>query len=319
MTLKTDRGIFIPNTSFSTPVLFLIFNRPDTTKQVFSAIKKVKPPRLYVAADGPRSDYPNDAESCEIARSIATNVDWDCEVKTFFRENNLGCKLAASQAIDWFFEQELEGIILEDDCLPDQSFFWFCQELLGKYRDDTRIMHISGTNFQFGKERTKYSYYFSRYTHLWGWASWRRAWKYYDVKLKQWPEGKKNEILLNWADDRRFINFWEILFEKAASGNLDTWDPQWIFTCWSQNGLSVVPSVNLVSNLGFSKDSTHTQDVKSPLAYMSTKAITFPMEHPNHIVRHWKADRYVECQQFSRPPLSRLLQKFKRLIRWRDE
>jgi hypothetical protein len=319
MTLKTDRGIFIPNTSFSTPVLFLIFNRPDTTKQVFSAIKKVKPPRLYVAADGPRSDYPNDAESCEIARSIATNVDWDCEVKTFFRENNLGCKLAASQAIDWFFEQELEGIILEDDCLPDQSFFWFCQELLGKYRDDTRIMHIGGTNFQFGKERTKYSYYFSRYTHLWGWASWRRAWKYYDVKLKQWPEGKKNEILLNLADDRRFINFWEILFEKSTSGEADCWDPQWTFACWSQNGLSVVPSVNLVTNLGFSKKSTHTRDEKSELAYVSTKTINFPMVHPNFIVRHWKADRYVECQQFSRPPLSRLLQKFKRLIRWRNE
>ena len=142
---------------------------------------------------------------------------------------------------------------------------------------------------------------------------------YYDEKLKQWPEAKQNEILLHWADNRRFIFYWKNLFEKAASGNLDTWDPQWIFTCWSQNGLSVVPSVNLVSNLGFSKDSTHTQDVKSPLAYMSTKAITFPMEHPNHIVRHWKADRYVECQQFSRPPLSRLLQKFKRLIRWRDE
>ena len=312
--MNTIKSTFVTDITLTSPVLFLIFNRPETTQQVFSAIRKAKPPRLYVAADGPRFDYPNEDEKCEHSRKIATNVDWDCEVKTLFRDQNLGCRLAVSQAIDWFFEQESEGIILEEDCLPDQSFFWFCQELLNRYRDDTRIMHIGGTNFQFGKKRTNYSYYFSRYTHLWGWATWRRAWMYYDEKLKQWPEAKQNEILLHWADNRRFIFYWKSLFEKAASGDLDTWDPQWIFACWSQNGLSVVPSVNLVSNLGFSKDSTHTQDVKSPLAYMSTKAITFPMEHPNHIVRHWKADQHVECQQFSRPLLFRLLQKFYRII-----
>ena len=183
-----------PPFSVNTPVLFLIFNRPETTEIVFSVIRKAEPPRLYVAADGPRPDYPNDAESCEIVRAIATDVNWDCKVKTLFRDQNLGCKLAASKAIDWFFEQELEGIILEDDCLPDQSFFWFCQELLGKYRDDTRIMHIGGTNFQFGKERTKYSYYFSRYAHVWGWASWRRAWKFYDVEMKNWRDCRKLSI-----------------------------------------------------------------------------------------------------------------------------
>jgi hypothetical protein len=180
-------------------------------------------------------------------------------------------------------------------------------------------MHIGGTNFQFGKERTKYSYYFSRYTHLWGWASWRRAWKYYDVKLKQWPEGRKNEILLNWADDQNFIRYWNNVFQQNASGEIDTWDHQWIFACWSQNGLSIVPSLNLVKNLGFSKKSTHTRDEKSELAYMSTKTMNSPMVHPNFIVRHWEADRYVEYQQFSRPPLLRVLRKFKRLIRWRNE
>ena len=167
------------------PVLFLIFNRPETTIQVFSAIKKAQPNRLYIAADGPRPEYPDEVNHCKIARTIATNVDWDCEVKTLFRDQNLGCRLAVSQAIDWFFEQEPEGIILEDDCLPNQSFFWFCKELLEKYRNETRIMHIGGTNFQFGKNRTNYSYYFSRYAHIWGWASWRREWKYYDEKLKK--------------------------------------------------------------------------------------------------------------------------------------
>ena len=157
MTLKTDMGIFIPNTSFSTPVLFLIFNRPETTQQVFSAIRKAKPPYLYVAANGPRPEFVDEEKHCELAREFATNVDWDCEVKTLFRENNLGCRLAVSSAIDWFFEQEPEGIILEDDCLPDQSFFFFCQELLEHFRDDPRIMHVGGTNFQFGNNQTKYS------------------------------------------------------------------------------------------------------------------------------------------------------------------
>ena len=319
MTLKTDKSTFIPNTPLTTAVLFLIFNRPETTQQVFSTIRQAKPPRLYVAADGPRIENPDEANQCELARSIATQVDWKCEVKTLFQDQNLGCRLAVSQAIDWFFGQELEGIILEEDCFPDQSFFWFCQELLNRYRDDTRIMHIGGTNFQFGKKRTNYSYYFSRYTHLWGWATWRRAWMFYDEKLNQWPEAKQNDILLPWADDRCFIFYWKNLFEKAANGDLDTWDPQWIFACWSQNGLSVIPSVNLVSNLGFSKDSTHTQDENSPLANMPRKAITFPLEHPIHFVRHLKADRQVERQQFSRPLLFRLLQKYYRIIRRRKK
>ena len=145
MTLKTDRGTFIPNaTTFTTPVLFLIFNRPDTTKQVFSAIQKARPPRLYVAADGPRSENPSEATSCELVRSIALNVDWECEVKTLFRDQNLGCRLAVSQAICWFFANEPEGIILEDDCLPSQSFFWFCHELLEEFRYDKQVVAICG-------------------------------------------------------------------------------------------------------------------------------------------------------------------------------
>ena len=317
MTLNTIKSTFVTDITLTSPVLFLIFNRPETTQMVFSAIRKAKPPRLYVAADGSRSDYPNEAKNCEIARSIATKVDWDCEVKTLFQDQNLGCRLAVSGALDWFFEQETEGIILEDDCLPDQSFFLFCQELLEQYRDDTRIMQIGGTNFQFGKTRTNYSYYFSRYGHLWGWASWRRAWSFYDEKMKQWPTAKQNEILLHWADDWGFIRYWESIFDKTARGDLDTWCYQWMFACWSQNGLSIVPSVNLVSNLGFTKEATHTID-SSPLANMSIKPIKFPMAHPNLVVRNWKADRYVECQQFSRPLLSRLLRKFLRLIRWKN-
>ena len=154
-----------------TPVLFLVFNRPDTTAQVFEAIRQAKPPRLYVASDGAREDKEGELEKVKQVREIVSQVDWNCEVKTLFRDKNLGCKIAVSSAIDWFFEQEEMGIILEDDCLPHPTFFRFCQELLERYRDDERIGMISGNNFQFGRKCTDYSYYFSMYSHIWGWAS----------------------------------------------------------------------------------------------------------------------------------------------------
>ena len=182
--MNTIKSTFVTDITLTSPVLFLIFNRPEITQQVFSAIRKAKPPRLYVAADGPRSDYPNEDEKCEHSRKIATNVDWDCEVKTFFRENNLGCKLAASQAIDWFFEQELEGIILEDDCLPDQSFFWFCQELLEDFRNDKQVGAICGFYSNELDYKPSASYFVSRYLRVWGWAGWRRSFEGYDSNLK---------------------------------------------------------------------------------------------------------------------------------------
>jgi len=313
----TSKIKFIESSSFKTPVLFLIFNRPNVTQRVFSAIKKVRPTQLYVAADGPRSN-PGEKERCNKTRNILEKVDWDCEVKTLFREENLGCRLAVSSAIDWFFEEETEGIILEDDCLPNQSFFWYCQELLEHFRNDTRIMHIGGTNFQFGNYPTNDSYYFSRYAHVWGWASWRRAWKFYDEKMEQCPVENYNEILLHFADNQSFNNYWYKVFQQTSNGETNTWDYQWTFACWNQKGLSVIPSVNLVSNLGFSADSTHTSK-PSPLANMLTETINLPLKHPNQVVRHQKADTYVECQQFSRPILSRILQIIYRLMGWRKK
>ena len=192
MTLKTDRGTFIPNASFTTPVLFLIFNRPDTTKQVFSSIQKARPPRLYVAADGPQSENPSEATSFELVRSIALNVDWECEVKTLFRDQNLGCRLAVSQVICWFFANEPEGIILEDDCLPSQSFFWFCQELLEDFRHDKQVGAICGFYSNELDYKPSASYFFSRYLRVWGWAGWRRTFEGYDSNLKILK--KKNSV-----------------------------------------------------------------------------------------------------------------------------
>jgi len=188
--LNTIKSTFVTDITLTSPVLFLIFNRPETTQQVFSAIRKAKPPRLYVAADGPRSDYPNEDEKCEHSRKIATNVDWDCEVKTLFRDQNLGCRLAVSQAISWFFENEPEGIILEDDCLPSQSFFWFCQELLEDFRNDKQVGAICGFYSNELDYKPSASYFFSRYMRVWGWAGWRRTFEEYDSHLKNQMEKK---------------------------------------------------------------------------------------------------------------------------------
>ncbi|MCL0077897.1 hypothetical protein M1N61_02445 [Peptococcaceae bacterium] len=280
-----------------TPVLFLVFNRPDTTAQVFEAIKQAKPPRLYVASDGAREDKEGELEKVKQVREIVSQVDWNCEVKTLFRDKNLGCKIAVSSAIDWLFEQEEMGIILEDDCLPHPTFFRFCQELLERYRDDERIGMISGNNFQFGRKCTDYSYYFSMYSHIWGWASWRRAWKYYDVDMKIWPEIRDDKLLYSCIGGKGF-NYWKNIFERVYQGEINTWDYQWTFTCWVQNKLSILPRVNLVSNIGFGAESTHAKDINSPVANMPTEAMDFPLKHPDFIIRNVSADNFTQQNIF---------------------
>ena len=294
------------------PVLFLIFNRPDTTQLVFDEIRKAKPAQLFVAADGPRKDRPDDIENCRKTREIIRQVDWDCNVSTLYRDENLGCKRGVSSAIDWFFSHVEEGIILEDDCVPDQSFFPFCQELLERYRDDERVMMISGDNFQFGKQRTEYSYYFSRYVHIWGWATWKRAWNYYDISMNLWPLIRDGDWLMDILDDRNAVNYWTHCFEDTHAGKIDTWDYEWVFACWIQTGLSVMPNVNLVTNIGFDKSGTHTQG-DTIFSRLPAKKAKFPLVHPKYIIRDCKSDNYTEHIWFSRSgSLTNLLKsKFK--------
>jgi hypothetical protein len=239
------------------PILFLIFNRPDTTKKVFEAIGKYKPKELYIAADGPRKDKGGEKELCEETRKITENIDWDCEVKTLFRDENLGCRDAVSSAIDWFFENVEDGIILEDDCLPNQAFFRFCEELLDRYRDNEKIMHVSGNNFQLGKKVTDYNYYFSNLNHVWGWATWRNRWQKYNKKMSG-LEKFINEDIKKILKYNKMIKQWTENFKKVKNGILDTWDYQWTFSIWSNNGISLLPSKNLVQNIGFDNRSTHT-------------------------------------------------------------
>ena len=248
------------NYQLKTPVVFIIFNRPDTTSRVFAEIAKARPPKLLVIADGPRANHPDDAEKCAAVRAIVDNVDWDCEVLTNYSNVNLGCKRRVSSGLDWVFDIVEEAIILEDDCLPHPTFFQFCEELLEKYRDDERIAMISGNNFLVGKKRTEYSYYFSRYTHIWGWASWRRAWDNYDVDMKLWPEIRDGGWLDDLLDNKKGVWYWNYIFQNVYKGKIDSWDYQWTFSCWIQSAMTIIPTVNLVSNIGFGSGAVHTKE-----------------------------------------------------------
>jgi hypothetical protein len=281
-------------------VLFLVFNRPETTLQVFDAIRAARPPRLYVAADGPRANRAGEAERCAEARRIATSVDWPCEVHTLFRERNLGCKIGVSSGISWFFDKEEQGIILEDDVLPVPTFFGYCDELLERYRHDERVAMISGCNLIAGRFIPDESYFFSHYNHIWGWAGWRRAWRHYDVQMKGWSAWLKEGGLRRLSNGSRlFEAYWRLVMANAISGNTDTWDYQWTFACWRSGGLSVLPGRNQTRNLGFGSDATNTAE--APPSYIAESPplpLHFPLIHPRQVVRLAKGDALIDEHVF---------------------
>lgn len=298
------------------PVLFLIFNRPDTTKRVFEQIKAAKPSRLYIAADGPRKDRPNEIDFCKEAIAIATEIDWDCEVKTLFRPENLGCKEAISSAITWFFEQEEEGIILEDDCLPANSFFSYCDTLLEKYRYDTRIRHIAGCNLHQGKKWGADSIYFTNQTHVWGWASWRRVWSDYDKELENYQEDEVREKLSNIFTDRFALDSWEYIFKALKAGKIDTWDYQLAFINFFNHSLSVNPNVNLISNIGFDERATHTFDAGNPYAKIPLGEMN-QLSYPKYMLPEKNADYALFERDFDLKNKWKRHNKLKnRLKRW---
>ena len=298
----------------TTPVAFLIFNRPDTTARVFEAIRQAKPPKLLVVADGPRPDRPDDVENCKAARAIIDKVDWDCAVLKNYSEVNLGCGKRPATGITWVFEQVEEAIIFEDDCLPHPTFFRFCEELLNYYRHDERIMVISGNNFQFGRSRTNYSYYFSRYNHIWGWASWRRAWKYFDYDLKLWPKIKNENWLTSILEDKTAVKYWTKNFQRTYEGEPTVWDYRWTFACWIQNGLTILPNVNLVSNIGFGEGATHTSSSKSKVANLPVEEMIFPLKHPPFLLRHVEADDFTHNNNYASNLWLRFNSKIKQIL-----
>lgn len=283
---------------YSTPILFLVFNRPDQTKKVFEAIRQIKPKHLYVAADGPRASKNGEKEQCAITRKVILDgIDWECEIFTLFRDENLGCGKAVSGAIDWFFENVEEGIILEDDCLPAESFFRFCEELLARYRDNTHIMHIGGNNFQDRYFGPKNSYYFSNYIHVWGWATWRRAWNLYQFNIPAVIDAKFRHILKQKFSNKFELQSWKNNFEAVGQGKIDTWDVQWVYSIYNNSGIGITPEVNLVSNIGFGEDATHTQWVDINIADLPLQEIT-TVQHPHKIKLNQKADKVTFKKHF---------------------
>ena len=300
-----------------TLVAFIIFNRPDTTKRVFEAIRQAKPPKLLVIADGPRADLPGEAEKCAAARAIIDSVDWECEVLNNYSDVNLGCKIRVSSGLDWVFLQFEEAIILEDDCLPHPSFFPFCEELLEYYRADSRIAIISGQNNLFGyrKSPDSYYYYFSKYPYIWGWATWKRAWKYYDVEMSLWTEIKNGNCMDNILPSKKAVKYWEKIFQSTYDGKAETWDYQWTFACLINNFLCITSSVNLISNIGFGEFSTHTKNINSKFSNLPTEKVTFPLKHPPFKINDTKADILAYKTIFTDDSLiDRLKRKIKKII-----
>jgi hypothetical protein len=314
--METIDAIFYHTCS---PVLFLVFNRPDAAQRVFDQIKVAKPPRLYIGADGPRDNRPGEDRLCQQTRAIFAGVDWECEVKTLFRETNGGCKEAVSAAVTWFFENEEEGIVLEDDCLPANSFFKFCDVLLEKYRFDDRIRHITGCNLQQGKKWGDATYYFSNVTNVWGWAGWRRVWKEYDKELTRYSVDGGLTYIQDLFTDSIVTEFWLRFYTEQKAGKINSWAYPLTFINFFNNGLCVVPNINLVSNLGFGEGATHTWNDKSLNGNVPLQELTAEIKHPNFIIAEKRADLFALSYEYDVAEIRRkrnlLRRRFKRWLR----
>ncbi len=291
---------------FQTPVAFFIFRRPKETSRVFEVIKKIRPKNLLIVADGPRNN--NEKILCEETRNIVKDIDWPCEILYNYSETNLGCKVRISTGLDWVFKNVDKAIILEDDCVPNETFFPFCENLLEVYKDDSRIMHIGGINVEQLNTKNSLdqnnttenpSYYFSNIAQIWGWASWKRAWDKYDLKMTDWPGVRGNKVLNKVINNAPVIDYFNYLFERMYKGELNTWDVAWTYTCMKENGLCIVPNKNLISNIGFGEGATHSVSNKGYVGEMKTEDIIFPLVHPNKIEVNKKADEYVYKKVFS--------------------
>jgi hypothetical protein len=279
-------------------VLIIAWRRPNHLKKVIDAVRKASPKRVFVAIDGPREgeEYTVERELIENAKAVINkNVDWDCELKLNYQERNLGCRVGVSTAITWFFENVEEGIILEDDCVPSIDFFRFAGEMLVKYRFDDRIMHIAGNNFNVGRNFNKDSYYFSKYNHMWGWATWKRAWKKYNFSEQNWLDLKETHFLKGYLRSAVEVNFWTEYFEEIyILKTLDTWDYVWRLNIWSNSGLTITPNVNLVTNIGFDELAVHTKG--TGFMFVSFPPIIpfeFPIRHPKKVILNTCADDWT--------------------------
>ncbi|GAB2771935.1 hemolytic protein HlpA [Rhabdobacter roseus] len=281
---------------FETPVLLIIFNRPHTAQRTLDEIRKVKPKQLFIAADGPRPDRPDDVQNCADTRAVINQIDWPCEVKTYFRQENRGCGYGPAEAITWFFKHVEQGIILEDDCLPDPSFFGYCAEVLNTYKHDPRVAIVSGTNPVLIWRDKSRSYLFSVLPNTWGWATWRRAWDKFDYQASGWhtSEGKER-VRKALNNDLYFYHFAREFDDYFVEVRQDVWDFQWYFCCLYHGSYGIIPARNLISNIGFDENATHTFNVRDSKANMPTFNLNLPLRH-----KSFGIDRFFDRYLFER-------------------
>ena len=306
----------VAGSALTTPVVFLVFNRPDCTARSLAAIRAALPRRLYVVADGPRPDRAGEAARCaEVRELVEHGIDWPCEVIYDYAPANLGCARRVSSGLDGVFARESEAIIIEDDCVPEPTFFRYCTELLAYYRAEPQIFVISGTNQQYREFDCAHSYFFSRYNHCWGWATWARAWRHFDFAMKAWPDFWQSGRLTGFLQDPRLGAQWKEIFDQVAAGRIDSWGYRWVFACWLNGALSVLPRRALVKNIGFDARATHTRKVRRELRELTTVPMEFPLVHPPRIERHAEADRHTEAMMYQVPSrLRRMLAPIKRIL-----
>ncbi len=286
---RTDAG----PAAFDTPILMIVFNRADTARRVFEAVREMRPRTLLVSADGPRSEA--EAERCAAARAIVHEVDWECDVRTNFNAHNLGGPRACSGGISWAFDQVERAIVLEDDCLPNRAFFEFCAAMLERYADTPEVMHVCGSNFIAGQQKGEYDYHFSRYASAWGWASWRRAWQHFDLDLARWPQARRDGLLERRFATRFERDYWAYFFDRVHRKVSVHWDYAWKFACLVNEGLAVVPNANLISNIGFDANATHTTNTGAYVARLPLEDLDVArLRHPPAIV----ADDAADAQTF---------------------
>lgn len=304
--------------SSTPPVLFIIFNKQEETKQVFGMIRRQQPAQLFIAADGPRPTKIDEAEKCQYIRQwVLDHIDWPCEAKTLFRQENLGCGKAVASAISWFFEHVKEGIILEDDCLPNTSFFRFCEELLVKHRFDEKISAISGNNFQLIQPmQLETDYYYSLFPSSWGWATWRRNWQGYEFNINSWSMINQKALLDSLFVEISYKKWWQNQFDYFHNQQpSDTFDYQFHYLSMKRKQLAIIPKVNLVSNIGHGENGTHFGDPNHVLANLPTQELRFPLIHPTHIKRNYEADIYVQNLLFGQTEVVSPYRKMKRYIK----
>jgi hypothetical protein len=293
------------------PVVLMLYRRPAATAQALAAIRAYRPARLILIADGPHSDRPGEHEQVAAARAAAEAIDWPCAVTRHYAERHLGLRARVESGLNAVFAAHEAAIILEDDCIADPSFFAYCAELLTYYANDPRVMAVSGDHFQ-PQPYTAAGYYFSRYPHCWGWATWRRAWQHYDGAMRDWPALCETAWLADLLGNRRAAQVWTTIFGRVYAGQIDSWAFRWTYSCWRAGGLTALPAVNLVRNIGDGLDATHT--ARSPFTNRPAQSLALPLRHPPDVVRYRRADAYTQRAMFDPPLWRRMAWRLRRLL-----